>query len=114
MSYNLVRSVTIARPTASASPGGRARISAPAGHEHRAARHRGGSGGGSGAHARSGGTAGERERDGPADFRDFELAVNRVGLFVAALFLTVVGLVAACIPALRAARIDPNVALRGL
>jgi predicted permease len=32
----------------------------------------------------------------------------------AALFLTLVGLIAACVPALRAARIDPTVALRGL
>jgi predicted permease len=32
----------------------------------------------------------------------------------AAVFLAVVGLIAACVPALRAARIDPNIALRGL
>jgi len=32
----------------------------------------------------------------------------------AAAFLAIVGLIAACLPAIRAARIDPNVALRGL
>ena len=32
----------------------------------------------------------------------------------AAIFLAVIGLIAACFPAIRAARIDPNVTLRGL